>query len=237
MSRFANSHLTITKVWRNAFGLYKKSLAKTWYPAALIVFFTLVSVITVNYSGSKTFSNQFVFIILTISLAVILFMVAGYCSALLLHLIYGVGKGKKASIRASILWVPKKYVRFFITMVIIGLLSSLASLFLVIPGMIVFALLAFAQPLILFENKKIGAALKGSIKLTRKNFWRTMIVMAPVLLLTYVISLNLNVAAMLGNWKTLILFVAMLTIVYPLLYCCILVQFNDLKIRKKLVQD
>ena len=57
---------------------------------------------------------------------------------------------------------------------LVGLLSLLAAVALIIPGIYVFVLLAFATPVFVLEKTTVGAALSRSAELVRGSWWRTL---------------------------------------------------------------
>jgi hypothetical protein len=56
---------------------------------------------------------------------------------------------------------------------LVGLLTGLATLLLIIPGIYLFVLLAFATPVFVLEKTTVGGALRRSAQLVRGSWWRT----------------------------------------------------------------
>lgn len=63
-----------------------------------------------------------------------------------------------------------KFVRIFLTSVIIYIVSMIGLVFCVIPGVIVFVMWMLAIPLVVFADAKVGDALNYSMKLAFKDF-------------------------------------------------------------------
>ena len=57
---------------------------------------------------------------------------------------------------------------------LVGLLGILAAVALIIPGIYVFVLLAFATPVFVLEKTTVGGALRRSAALVRGSWWRTL---------------------------------------------------------------
>ncbi|HEX8770160.1 MAG TPA: hypothetical protein VF711_05265, partial [Acidimicrobiales bacterium] len=64
-----------------------------------------------------------------------------------------------------------RYRRLIAADVLLTILTAVASLFLLVPGLIVFTLLALAGPLINIEDLGVRAAFRRSSQLVRGHFW------------------------------------------------------------------
>jgi hypothetical protein len=133
-------------------------------------------------------------------------------------------------------------VLLYILAVIVG------SILLIVPGIILMLSLIFYMPLIVCDNQGPIAALKTSHRLVWGNWWRTMTVfMAPafIYLVIYmaagmVVGIMAGVSVSSGEAdivSSMNLYMNLLTIIvsifgYPFFAALIVVQINDLKLRK-----
>lgn len=106
-------------------------------------------------------------------------------------------------------------------------------------GIFLGVLMFFFNLFILFENGKIIQSIKESIKLVWGNWWRTFgAILVPVIIIFIVIQIvnflvglvmpRVGIANNIAN-------LCVLTVLYPWFNSLILVQFNDLKLRRKSV--
>jgi hypothetical protein len=108
-----------------------------------------------------------------------------------------------------------------------------------IPSIIFGLSWAFDWPLILFENNTALAAIKNGIKLIWRKFWRTILGLGVPLLIPCMAITSLYYLASYHPQSTvlastnIIISAGIVLLLMPLFLSLILVQFNDLKLRKQ----
>lgn len=232
MEIFSTKQLTIKEVWVAALRLYGKTLPIIWPQAFAIGIITMLTTwLNANSFCQLKISNITPADIACYSVYVVLSLIMLYFAALLLYRMHVVGSSN-ITLRASIIFVCKKYFTIVVSLLLVLLLCSLGLLAFILPGFFLLILFFMVQPLILFEDHKCFAALKGSCRLVWGNWWRTFAVFVPILLLNYLLGFG---ATMLADYLFFLLIGGLLfsVFVYPLFYACILVQFDDLKLRRQ----
>jgi hypothetical protein len=228
MDIFSDKPLTIKEIWRTAFRLYGKSFTKTWYLGTLVgIIVTLSLVVNMLYLDRDiTFKTAILAISLVITLVVV------YLTALMLLRIYYTGKNQSYALTESMHFVNLHYLKIAMAALVVFIFYSLGMFALVLPGIFIFVLFTMVQPLILFDEQGVIAALKGSCCLVWGNWWRTFAVVFPLILVNYWMSFAVQYAVSQYNWYIASSNVLLTVFFYPLFYTCILVIFNDLKLRK-----
>lgn len=228
MDIFSTQPLTIKEIWRASLHLYSKSLAKTWYLGTIVGIIITLSLIAnmIYLDKDLTFKTA----ILSISLVITLVVV--YLTALMLLLIYNIGKNQNRSLVELMTFVNVHYLKVAMAALVVFVIYSLGMFALVLPGIFVFVLFTMVQPLILFDDQGVIGALKGSCRLVWGNWWRTFAVVFPLILINYWMSFAVQYAVTQHNWYIAGSNILLTVIFYPLFYTCILVIFNDLKIRQ-----
>jgi hypothetical protein len=256
MFKFSASTLPINRIWENSFGLYKKTVGKTWYLAFIAA---LLPSLSSFWHKSGTLGTNFR--LANLAYEILALLIVLYLSSVVMHYTYTLAASPNAKIGNSLRSVLAKYLTlfgatFFIYLVLFILLIIILAAVMGIKnietlpvnvllekagvGLIIwlvislFALIlcTFTTPSILFDNRGCFAAIKHSIKLVWKNWWRTFAAFFLPILLICVISILLQETVV--NEPLNILVGALFTgLSLPFIQSIILVQFNDLKLRKK----
>lgn len=234
MDIFSTRQLTVKEVWHAALRLYCKVLPVVWPQAfAIGVIAMLTTWLNANSVCQLKIENITSRDLTCFSVYVFFSLTMIYFVTLLLYRMYVVGSGSNITLRSSVIFVGKKYFTIVISILLILLLCGLGLLAFILPGLFLLILFFMVQPLILLDNYKCFAALKGSCQLVWGNWWRTFAVFAPILLINYLLGFGVTIIA---DYLFFLLVAGLLfsVFVYPLFYACILVQFGDLKLRQQL---
>lgn len=238
MFEFAKEPLALKNVYSDSFKLYKTSFLKTWYLIAITALITFVvgyvnykyyPVVKIEDFGLLSEKQKAIFAGLTLVdfVASIYFFAIVLCK---MHYFY-----HNTYLQENVfklvwhrLFSLTIFKLFFIFMMFIGVLV------LFIPSIISAVFFLFAFLFIVLEKQGFFRAIASSCKLVYGNWWRTLVAFIP-LGIASVCSFGLQMIASKANVdKTALFFVEMLlSIVFlPLMFSFILVQFNDLKLRK-----
>lgn len=237
MGIFSDKQLTIKEIWKLSFHLYFKALPQVWFQAALVslVIFLLAllggsSYCKVGTNDPITYIHIICFFIQILALLVIV-----YFGGVILYRTQAIGNDQSVTLYASFIFVGKKYFQMAMGVLLVMLICVLGTLLFVLPGIFLFVSLVMLQPLILFDNNGCLTSLKNSYNLVKNNWWRTFAVISPVMLfnlLNYLSGAFVQIVAYGLSWYiTIIVGSIIISFIYPLFYACILVQFNDLKLR------
>ncbi len=101
-----------------------------------------------------------------------------YTGAVAISLTHPDAGGKPPSLRETARMV--NYRRLIVIDVIYGLLVSVGFVLLVVPGILAFAYLGLAAPVVEIERYGVRAALIRSIRLVRGSFWVVVAVLVPI---------------------------------------------------------
>lgn len=166
------------------------------------------------------------------SLNIITFFIMTYFFTVVLHRIYTIGKGKNITVKESCLIVLHKYIPIAVTSVIVFLVVLVGFMLLVIPGIFLFVLLAFAVPFVLLENKKVFGSIKASILLVWGRWWKAFAILFPVVIALFFLSF---IAQFFGG-KSFLVYILLntifFTLFYPFMPVVISLLFNDLNLSK-----
>lgn len=160
-----------------------------------------------------------------------------------------ISKGGSATIGESIGVGLRKIIPIILAGICYMLAVMVGSILLLIPGIILMLSMVFYMPLIVCENEGIISSLKVSHGLVWGNWWRTMAVfLAPIFVYMVVYmgavmiaGIAFGSAAAMGDPSgaaaTVNLAVNVITVlisifIYPFFAAIMLVQLNDLKLRK-----
>jgi hypothetical protein len=242
---FSDKHLTIKETWRASFHLYSKTFTHVW-PQAVFIGITTAIVAWLSMHSSCKFDIQK----LTIANSgcafanLIMLLLVIYLGGVVLYRIYVFGKGHTVTLQDSFNLVGKRYLNLVGGVLLVTASCLLVGfLFLILPVILgvlclislgTFLLVAFivVQPLILLDNKGCFTALRDSYNLVWGSWWHVFAIVIPLMLLNYIISYVVQFTAVRGGWWYGALGSAIIaTFFYPLLYSCILILFNDLKLR------
>ena len=224
--------LSVKEVWLSSLRLYRDTFSQIWFlPALISMLMSFLFVLNKIYPLTDNASVMTKVFYITMILIPQLLNI--YLMAMVLHRIKVVNEQQNLPVRDSLLFINKKYFRIFICHLLVHLLVILGLFLLVFPSIYVVVVFWMALPLVLFENKKIFAALKDSYKLVKGNWWYTFIVFLPLPLIFYSVAFLVVLAVTRyapSAWYLTVGFgVLFTTIFYPLLNACTLVQYNNLK--------
>lgn len=229
---FANIPLPYNKIWSDAFNIYKKTFSQIWYLAILLGI--CVSISSALSHAFKTPDGSFS--LLRGVLISFSFLTAIYFTNLLLHRIQSIDLQPTVSVKQSALIVLHKFPKLFFALSIVTLLTVLGITLFIIPGIFLTIMLLFTAPLILFDNRGIISGLTDSCVLVWKYWFRTFGIILPVILLNFVINFFINMFNAPSIAVAFVISVAIGTFYFPFFYSILLVQFNDLKIRRAVVE-
>ncbi|MDH3694181.1 MAG: hypothetical protein OER96_06375 [Gammaproteobacteria bacterium] len=256
MSFYAQEPQTIGKVLDNAFRLYKAS-----FKEAVLFSFLYASIVSmpeiifalipgdVPELGPTATSIYWIVFVIALTIGVVFyngFFFRMHCVA-----------AEEESSNATALNVGlQKLLPIFIATVFCVIAVLLGLVLLIVPGVILMVSLILYSALIIVDNEKILSSLKRSHKLVWKNWWRTTVVFFVPFIVMVVFSMAIGAIVLLGvgmimgpfsdsatafqahGYQAIIL-ISVLgnTIIYtftmPLLAAVMLIQTNDLKLRKQ----
>jgi hypothetical protein len=230
---FADKRLTIKEIWSASLHLYCKTFPHVWPQAAVIsIVAFLIALLTNNEACVQIDVNNITSAnILCAFMYVLASLIIIYFGILLLYRIYVIGDGQNVTLGASVVYVGKKYFKVVISMLIILFACMLGIFAFVIPGLFLLILFFMVQPLILLDDQRCIAALKGSCKLVWGNWWRTFSIFFPLMLLNYLAVMATQFALTHAYWYMIVGVGFARIFVYPLFYACVITQFGNLKLR------
>lgn len=247
MFRFSDKPLAFNEIVKSGIEFYKDTFKEVWYLVLInmVLFAIIFSVLNYFVPAIPTMATSATTPVPTLSSMqivtmwvcdILIFLVSAFFFSLIMHRMYTLGKGEmQATLKDSFNAVSKKYLILAAVIFLFFLAFIVASLALLIPGIVVGIFLAFCVPLVLFDNKKIFTAFKESALLVWGNWWRTFAVVFPVTI--GLLLLNLLMQFLFGMVFRNLLFLSLvnavvMTLFQSLVYAFLLVQFNDLKLRK-----
>jgi hypothetical protein len=147
----------------------------------------------------------------------------------------------------------RRFLILWVVSIIVGLAYGVGLLFLLFPGLVIYAYLSMAEPIIGVEGAPIDVALRRSVRLVRENLWRTVgffvavfvIVASLQSALTSVTSVQLILGVIAGGssgssvpsfgWQVLggLLQGVAQTVTLPLFYVAWLLFYFDLRSRRE----
>ena len=215
----------IKETFNLAFAIYKQTFMRIWYVS---LFSSLISAtaLFLNYIAVGASKNA---ISLVNSLSIVLSLIAVYASGLMIYRMDALFKQKAETLWRMLKFVMKRYFLMASAMLIAFALIFSGLLLFVFPGIYLFVILVFIQPLILIDNKGFFASFKESIKMSWGKWWETFIIVLPFMLFQYVSLAGgyfFNRSHLWYFFGTGIFITAIF--LYPLFYACILAQFRRL---------
>lgn len=239
MFKFSEQPLSIGEVYGQSFSFYKNTFTKVWF--LVFINMLLIGVVQfiasqyVKFDANMTLANLpkpqgLIFMAANF----IAFIVEVYFISLVIHRmnVLAGGIADTNSFRA----VGGKWFTLTMTKLIVVLIVLLGSLAFIVPAVFFVVFFVFCIPIVLFENKGPGGAIKRSFQLVWGNWWRTFVVLIPAGIILFIGSLLEHVlydyiknSFVLYGITTLFF-----TIFLILIYAFVLVQYNDLKLRKPL---
>jgi hypothetical protein len=241
---FPDKQLNIKETWLASFRLYSKAFSRVWPQAAILSAIMVVMawmnahvmapLIKKMQSATFKFSDMIPTDVIYIFASLTLLTFVIYFSGVLLHRIYLIGKEQKITLYDSLAFIGKKYFIVVSGALLVSCICLLGTVALLFPGIFLFVLLIMVQPLILFDDKGCFAALKSSCKLVWGNWWHTFAILCPLIICNYAAGFCTQIVSSHGYWWCGTLVSALIvTFLYPLFYACVLIQFDDLKLRRR----
>lgn len=283
MFQFAKQPLSILKIWKAGFSLYKTTFTKIWFLALLIELIYAANQMIIELFFSKTafHSNSLLITIFGIIILVFLIFIGIYFYLLPIHRMYYLTlpneplqnsfqtiNKKYWTCVLNLMYMVLTYLAFIALFIIVLVLFAFLSTFIktlvptlatwitsskllsvtllvicAIPFIWLFSLIALAFlfnfPLILLANNDAWSAVKTGFKLIWGNLWRISLgIFVPLLIIIIpmiiyiVLTINLRNKMMLDIYYIISIAIGSFALI-PLQTALILVQFNDLKLRKK----
>jgi hypothetical protein len=226
---FFNEQLTVKGIWFKSYQLYCKTFPQLW-PLALITcaIVGLSYVINLFYpfeiGNTITITNVIVIFTSLLLLGLNIFL-----SSVILHRTYVISEGLGVSWRTSFISVVKKFHQIFVSLLLTYFVSIFGLFLIIAPGIFLYILLVMVQPLIIFDNKGIFTSWKSSSILVWNHWWHTFAVFFPLLLAGTLMGYVIRYVSEYGYMYAYVSNVLVMTIVYPLYYACLFVQFKSLK--------
>ena len=274
MIRFAEQPLTVGKIWRAGFGVYRATFAKVWHLAFILGVITSLMLFVVGMSpqSRSLLGHHVLAIVIGVLLLIALFLILFYFGLLLLDRIYRLIIAADDSLKNSHQRAVKKYWPCVLAvisamLIAIGILLIVSLFFLAfswlfhakywvattllvilaVPAICAFALAAlvptFVAPSILLDQASAWAAIKISWRLIWGNYWRIAAGFLLPLQIVLLPLIALRVFAMLHPDNLLLLYWYYVAyaifgafLIVPLKVSLILVQFNDLKLRRDMMR-
>lgn len=241
MYQFASQQLTVSEVYKQGFAYFRITLRHV-LPLILVGIICLyVAQIIIHYNGiinparplRETLSmlpNLSVQDVIAVIMLLSALVVNLYFVSVAMHRMYVFGGGITGTLKDSLKAVIHKMPTIIFLNIILFVMIFLGILFYVIPGVILIVFFAFCTPTVLFENKKAWSALARSCHLVWGYWWQTFaILITPWLLIVGVSLLSAQIGNLfLANAVSLLMF----SVLMPLLYAFLLVQYRNLSIRK-----
>jgi len=236
MFTFAATQSPIKKLWRDGLAFYAASFAKMWY---LILVLAVISVVMQYCSSLIPIDNlskvKIVFnlpVVLWIITVIISLLVQIYCVAVIYHRLYNLGNNRLISLNVSLQKIQKRYSSVLVLSLLVMIVVLLGIVALVIPGIFLAIALMFSLPSLICDEMTVKQAITASFKLSWGNWWRSFAVMIPSLILIALVS-SIMSCFNLNSLRMQLLDTLLFTLISSLWYPFILVQFNDLRLRKR----
>lgn len=241
MYKFASQQLTVKEIYQQGFTFLRMSLRHVWLLMVLGMACLLAAQAVGHYSGifdplkpiSASFARftnlslretLFVAVLLAALIANIYFVNVA------MHRMYVFGSGVTGSIKNSLTFVFHKMPTLIFLNIVVFILVFFGMLLYIIPGVILIIFFVFSVPAVLFENKRTWRALARSCSLVWGRWWQTLaVVFLPwaLLFLSAIVPSQIK-NIFLANAISLVLF----SVLMPLLYAFVLVQYRNLNLRK-----
>jgi hypothetical protein len=229
---FSDKPLSINGVWGASLRLYRKGFFKIWPLAAIMGVLVNGSIFANTFFWAKYSTVPTVGVISFVAF-LILILIYVYLISVILHRTGVIGEEQNIELSASLAFVNKKYSKLILSIICGAVLCFFGMVVFVIPGIYMLLVFFMIQPLILFDNKGVFAALKNGFKLVWGNWWRTFGVFFPVLFLNCCMGVAVQFASVYsGVWYAITVGNVLSVIIFtPLLYAAVFIQFKDLKLR------
>ena len=83
--------------------------------------------------------------------------------------------------------------KIFIANIVVGIITVIASIFLLIPGIYLGVVFSLVAPIIVFEDTGLGQALSRSFQVIKGNWWKTFGIVIIGILIIYIFSIILSI--------------------------------------------
>ena len=257
MNFFPKKQSTVKELWMASLQLYRKAYTQVWYLALIIgLVVTASPMLSMFYSINGYIGSKIMLVVLPVFMS----FISVYFAAVMIRHIYNIGSEQLASLRDSRLFVSKKYITIAASIIIITALvilgiiivqlvvislintnilevtpSRIVAIFVMFVSPVLFfivVLFSMVVPLILFDDQIIFGSIKGSCKLVWGNWWRTSFVVLPLVAIDFWLDVVMYSTTTNSLWYLAIGRVLFYILLCPLGNICVLMMFNDLKLRK-----
>lgn len=109
------------------------------------------------------------------------------------------GEGRRATFGESVMAGMSVIVPLFLLALVIGVTVSLAAMFFLIPGIILYVMWSVASPALVEERFGVSSALSRSSYLTKGARWRVFAVQAVMIVMIYLVSIAIGLIAVAVN--------------------------------------
>ena len=232
---FSNQQLTIKDVWTLSLRLYREVFPGIWFLATILGVLLNISLFGIFYLFKPTTTIATIACVIAFLLTQLLDI---YLAAVILHRIYIINIKQNSSLYSSLYssftFVNKKYSTILICDFFAGFFILLGIMIFVIPGIYMKIVFFMLQPLILFDNKGVFAALRESFQLVRGNWWCSFVTFFPLLFCITGLTIFAMWFIAIDGFRYLLMGfnILFVTLFYPLWDTFILLQFNNLQSRK-----
>jgi len=241
MFTFAVKQSSITQLWRDSISLYKSTFSQVWYLTLILgIAAWVLQYLTVDVHKLSDISSHAPYskMILLAIVGAVAFFVHSYVAALIYHRMGSIAKGEKTTFAESAKAVFARFFSICILFVVIAIIIFLGLMLFILPGIFIAYLIMFAIPLVVCDHYSVFPALWQSIKLVWGKWWRTFIILLPVMIFFYGIyevllaGFDFHFLSFLPTAGITVSSI-FLFLFNSIIYATILVQWNDLKLRKK----
>jgi hypothetical protein len=245
MYQFASQQLKVTEMYKQAFAFYRVSFRHVWPLVVLGMIGLFIAQAVGYYSGiinplkpiGETFSGFANFSIAQLVPITVLFaaiIVNLYFVSVAMYRMYVFGGGVTGSLKESLSFVFHKLPTLIFVKIIVLILILVGIFMVILPGVWLAIAFAFCTPAVLFENKHAWGAIATSFSLAWGRWWQTFAVLVIPWLL---ILLTAIVSSQIKDFLTVTaISLALFSVLMPLLYAFLLVQYHNLRLRKPIVQ-
>ena len=238
MFKYPTKPIEIITVLEAGLGLSRRAFTRVWYWAFLS---TLVSTLPqLDTVFSMPDPNEASWISLTLYILFLLgcLFVAAFFSGLLMWRInsHTDERGLPPLIK-DIEFIKRKWLDIYLGMLIVSISTIVGLVMLIIPGLVIAVYLLFYLPIILLEDKHALTSLRDSLKMVTGFFWRSAgVLLVPTALIIAFLKFNTWIMGS-GNQLGLVLGkIVVMSFLLPYFSSVILVYYNDVKLRRKLLR-
>lgn len=239
MFSYANRAQSITTIWSESYSLCKQSFLQVLpWAFVLSVIALLISLGQMTGSdltteGTPEKLSMRHLSVWTLFGIILNMLVSAFIYSAILYRINKIALQNDVGMAAAFNVARGKFLTVVLAMFIDLALVLSGLVALILPGIFLSVALFFYMPLILFNDNTAWESIKNSIKLVWGDWWRTFLVITFPLIILVLVSVFLG--EILGEDNFLVDVIVDLVIMpffIPFFNALILVQFNDLKLRK-----